>query len=274
MKLLKKLYLTEGKKEEYLATAMGPKLEKAIQDDQSARPFLHKVSGVAVGITPLTIVSALRQADPTVGADYLNFIVRMYVQGQFRFEDIARIKDDLTEYTRVRPKLENKDLNSYKTLDDLYAAVEPFKKVEVVSKKEEERQLKNEEAEKLIDSPNFKVIIPRTHAAACIYSAGTKWCTGGESSKETFQSYHKQGPLIIVIAKQGAKLRKFQFHFESQQFMNELDRPIADADKKFLSKYPEYSKLIEWLIEKYYSPHFQQEMATAKKQGRRPDVTA
>jgi hypothetical protein len=67
-----------------------------------------------------------------------------------------------------------------------------------------------------------------------------------------FNHYHDQGDLIIIIAKIGEKIRKWQLHYESNQFMDERDQEISQADIKLLSKIPEYTEFLNTLIKKHY----------------------
>ena len=77
----------------------------------------------------------------------------------------------------------------------------------------------------VMDTPNFKVIIPKTEESACLYGTGTKWCTTAEKDNK-FDSYNKQGDLYIILTKIDGKDRKFQFHYESDSFMDERNQEL------------------------------------------------
>lgn len=197
------------------------------------------------------IVTELNKADPDDGKN-LGFIVKMYADGQFRFEDLKKIKDTIESFKRVRTKLEKRDLMAYKNLGELYDAIEPFENVDVKSNKAIKQEIKTEGTKVLFKDKDFLVIQPTTAKAAEFYAAGTKWCT---SSEDTFKHYASQGDLIIVIATIGGKTRKWQYHIESEQFMDERDQEISKADIAALSKFPKYRDFVEHLIDKHYSKY-------------------
>lgn len=203
---------------------------------------------------PKEVLSKLAKADPTKKGEAIQFIARMYTAKQFKLEDVNRLKKDLEVFFKFKSKIENKDLNSYKSLKDLYAAIAPFaeKPEQAASGKEEKKQLKSG-AKYLINTPNFKAIIPKTEEAACYYSAGTKWCTGAKEDNQ-FKHYDDQGDLIIIIAGEGKDQRKFQLHYETESFMDETDSAISKKDISYLSSFPQYKELLDTLIKKHYFP--------------------
>lgn len=89
---------------------------------------------------------------------------------------------------------------------------------------------KKEGAKKLIDTPDFKVIIPTTN---------------------------KRGDVYIIYANINGKQRKFQLHYESNQFKNEYGYKISKRDIASLSRIPQYTDFLNRLIEKHYGEYFQ-----------------
>lgn len=81
----------------------------------------------------------------------------------------------------------------------------------------------------------------KTKEAACHYGANTKWCTAAESGN-MFDQYNRSGPLYVIRTKGDNK--KYQFHFESNQFMNDQDKPIEMSD--FLKNHPSLTKIKEF----------------------------
>lgn len=75
----------------------------------------------------------------------------------------------------------------------------------------------------MYEDDKWLIIIPHTEEAACYYGANTRWCTAAKEDN-MFDYYNNDGPLYINIYK--PKNRKYQFHFESSQFMDEEDEPI------------------------------------------------
>lgn len=183
------------------------------------------------------------------------WVVRMYIAKQFKVEDASRIKRELDTFAKFKSKLTNKDLNSYKSLDQLYDALEPFEGVEApVSKKAEVKAAKSEGADVVLDTPELKVIRPKTEAAACLYGSGTKWCTAA-ATDNMFDHYNDQGDLYILIAKLDGESRKFQLHYETDSFLNERDTALSKDDIAKLSELPAYKQFLNMLIKKHYREH-------------------
>lgn len=224
-------------REDFVAQQLGDKITAAYNNDVGQKPPLD---------TPLAIVQYVSQnTDPKA----IQKLMAWYVAGQFKLEDVHRIKNDLTLFNRVKQQLAVKDLNQYKTLVDLYNALAPFENQDVKTKGEQEREIKQSGAKTIINSPDFKVIEILNKEAACYYGKGTKWCTAADENN-MFDHYHKQGSIYIITM---PKInRKWQLHYESGQYMDEQDNQIGSADIALLSKVPEYTQFLNMLIKKHY----------------------
>jgi len=53
----------------------------------------------------------------------LQWLVNMYIKGQFSLEDKARILNVITDFNKEKKGLEKKDLNQYKTIDEIETTV-------------------------------------------------------------------------------------------------------------------------------------------------------
>ena len=89
--------------------------------------------------------------------------------------------------------------------------------------------LEESEAEKVFEDVKWEVWIPKTFAASCKLGEGTSWCTAMSKDSSYFNQYSSDGPLYIIINKSNPK-EKYQFHFESNQFMDKDDEPINIMD--------------------------------------------
>lgn len=249
MKILKELLALYENRVEFTATSMKAALATAMKADSSSKYN-----------TPLELVTDMAEkADPTKKKIYLTFLARMYAAKQFKVEDFSRLKQDLTTYVKIKSKLEKKDINHYKNLNDFYNDIEEKETAE-----KEHVALKEKGAEILINTPNFKVVSPKTEESACYYGSGTKWCTAfseenGNTGQNAFNTYNDQGKLYIVIAKINGKEEKFQFHYETSAAMNKRDQPITAAEIKELSAIPQYKDFLEHLIKKHYEPLIEME---------------
>jgi hypothetical protein len=92
--------------------------------------------------------------------------------------------------------------------------------------------------------------------------AAVGWCTGllGHSEKAPhvertqFDTYHGEGKgkIYIIFTKLKGMKRRFQLHMEKDQFMQEDNTAIPKEDIAELSKIPEYTEFLNFLIKKYY----------------------
>jgi hypothetical protein len=143
-------------------------------------------------------------------------------------------------------------------MNDFYDVIEKFEDTpdaELQTNAAKKAEVKKG-SEVFFDAPGLKVIIPKTEEAACLYGAGTKWCTAAKDNNQ-FKHYDDQGPLMIILATIGDKQRKFQLHYETDAFMDERDQAIGAKDKAALSKIPAYGEFLNKLIKKHYTPYIE-----------------
>ena len=175
---------------------------------------------------------------------YSQWLLQQYVKApraqQLRFgEDLYKIVNLLKVYDRLKGRLpaDQRNIMNLKTVDDLKSvvtAIQPFSS-------EGEDSTGSGQVEKVLDTESWVMLIPKTQAAAIFYGKDTDWCTATESERyNRFDYYSKMGPLFIAISKQDAKDR-YQFHVESEQYMDPSDNPVDDD---FFKDHPELGKAI------------------------------
>lgn len=183
----------------------------------------------------IVVLDILLRIDPTaVQNSYGSFVGRygawignMYVNGKINLGDIPELDSALTTYDKNKSQLPN--IKDCKSLSELIEWVkdlsDDFKPV---------RKQSNAKAnlEKVYEDNEWVVYIPHSHAAARYGGESTHWCTASENDR-FYNYYSRQGPLYINIHKSNSE--KFQFHFETGQFMNAEDKPIV-LNKIGLSK--------------------------------------
>jgi hypothetical protein len=69
------------------------------------------------------------------------------------------------------------------------------------------------------------VITPNSYEASVYWGDGTEWCTAYKDDDYYYKSYSSKGPLYINIDKFNDSI-KYQFHFETDSFMDEYDSEI------------------------------------------------
>lgn len=171
-------------------------------------------------------------SDPTWNSDkpnkmgkYGKWLLALYSTKKLKLEDLYKAKEYLSYFIKYNNVIENKDINSYKSLNDLYAVVSGFMQnpSQATSKQDAIRKIK-EGAEKVYEDNEWLIIIPHTKEASCYYGKGTQWCTAADKGNNMFDYYNEQGNLYININK--TTHEKYQFHFETNSFMDETDSAI------------------------------------------------
>lgn len=191
-------------------------------------------------------------SDPTWNSDkpnkmgkYGKWLLSLYMSKRLKLEDLYKAKTYLSYFVKYNNVIDNKDINTYKSLNDLYSVVSNFieNPDQATSKQDAIRKLK-EGAEKVYEDNEWLVIIPHTEEASCYYGKGTQWCTAADKSSNMFDYYNEQGNLYINIDK--TTHEKYQFHFETDSFMDETDSPIENPIFKTIGF---NDNILEWYKE-------------------------
>jgi len=204
--------------------------DHAVQNERNSpsRTFMH----------PETFFDVIISTDPTGDKKYAQWVIRSYLGGLFRVEDIDRTKSYLSRFDALKPKLEpaQRDINRYKGPIDLYTKViKPMELVDTTSERQIQAMIDaklKEQVRVVYRGPEGAVYVPTTEEASCYLGRGTQWCTASTESQNHFNDYNKDGPLYIVLTPNG---RKVQMHFESNQFMDENDKEIPTFPAKYKS---------------------------------------
>ena len=167
------------------------------------------------------------------------------------------------------------DLFKYKSIAELGSFIETLDIDTILGRTKGEQSSDVNSAASNIEVPYeddvWKVVIPKSYEASCYWGNGTRWCTATRESDEWYNHYSEQGPLYILIDKKTKD--KYQFHFESDQFMNKQD---IDIDFPFADEIPNWNdglsdffiKIIEKSGIDIYSSNAEQ-YVTGFQQGRK-----
>lgn len=165
---------------------------------------------------------------------YATWLCKKVADKLIKSEDIYKWEKYFDVFNRNKQKFSNPDINAYKTSNDLANLV---KTAVEISKKEEadpSQQTGVSKADKYkefyigtVDGFNIYEI-PKgrkdLYGASCELGSGTEWCTATGKTRHHFDTYIAQGPLFIIV-KPGSD-EKYQFHYESGQFMDKEDQSI------------------------------------------------
>lgn len=170
--------------------------------------------------------------DPTYNSNspdkmgkYSKWLLKLYKQGKLKIEDLYKFKESLQAFHTYRNQLTKKDIMAYGDGNQLYDAVRQFieNPNQATSHSDAIRRIK-QDVEKVYEDSDWLILIPKTEEAAKYYGKGTRWCTAA-TNNNMFQYYNEDGPLYININKKTNE--KYQFHFESEQFMDSSDAMIV-----------------------------------------------
>ncbi len=207
--------------------------------EKEGKPYANEIGEG----TSEAILKWIEQYDPTQNKKYMTWILQRYAgkQGGInRLEDIpSRVAISLDEYERLsrknKLKPEHKDINQIKSIVDLRSIVSEYRDESLTSKTEV-----SDEIEVVFDDDQHQVIIPKSLKASCDYGS-EDWCTTHE---DNFEDYSNEGPLYIILDKKTGE--KWQWHFESRQYVDQEDSPI-DIDNFLKTK----KKIADAIIKHY-----------------------
>ena len=153
--------------------------------------------------------------------NFVKWILKLYSNGSWKPGDSYETRDLLTKFIKYKSKLpiEKRDINRYISIHDLYSIIQTLENEGVKTQSD----VKREGTEVVYEDSEWKIVIPHTEEASCIYGAHTRWCTAGRE-RNMFDYYNKEGLLYININKVTGD--KYQFHFESDSFMDAEDKVI------------------------------------------------
>ena len=154
------------------------------------------------------------------------------------FDSFKEFKDYME-----RGLIENKDVLTYNTVDEIQQAV-GMAVLKSSSKNLEKQVIKEYEDEK------YLIVRPLTFEASVKYGAGTKWCTTSTNDKQYFTRYWSKGVLAYIINKEdGVKYRMFYSLHEYDKelsFWNAADNRIdfleMEIDEKLYSTIKQLTK--------------------------------
>jgi len=170
--------------------------------------------------------------DPTYrggqqAGNYARWILNMYLKGTLKEEDFYKVTENLEKFDRLKRQLQNKDIFQFKYIRELEDTLNKIEPPEL-SARQQQRQSKKQglkDADLVYEDNDWEVYVPKSYEASCALGSGTSWCTATGKTDTYYNRYSEQGDLYIIISKHDPK-EKYQFHFESGQFMNRTDRPI------------------------------------------------
>lgn len=127
--------------------------------------------------------------------------------------DNFNVFKEFQEYME-RGLIENKDVLTYNTLEDMRGAIS------IAALKAQSKEMEKQ-AIKVFEDEEWLVVRPLTFEASAAYGSGTKWCTTQRTDKQYFARYWRRGILAYFINKiNGTKYGLFKC-------LDEYDREVS-----------------------------------------------
>ena len=194
-----------------------------------------------------------REGSQSLGK-YGKWILNLFKKGAIEDDEFETITPLLNQFTTYRNRVQNKDLNAYKSiseLSDVLASV--VDDDSMLTPRQKVRFLKNVKSGKVkvsaeddydvvFENGKFVVYVPNTHESSMKLGKGTKWCTAHENP-EWYNNYtSNDGKLYIIKHKFSGE--RWQYSDKEGDFLDENDEEfdihdLLNEDKglrKFLMK--------------------------------------
>ena len=208
--------------------------------------------------------------------NYITWFIKKVDQGLVLLEDLDRWVEEITVFERFKQRFEKKDINQYKTEQDL----EDFRDRVIEIQRQQEDKVKGpeqkpveknaSEVEKYREfylgtvntddkGPFYVFRIPSERDKEWLakeLGKGTSWCT----AKYAFWTYAQKGPLYVFVSTRDPKQR-YQMHVETNQLKDARDIEVSYGED-FVTQF------YKFLHEKYgvpYSSSFQKALDIRKQ---------
>lgn len=152
-------------------------------------------------------------------------------------EDIYKYKTYLDTFKRNKREYSLKDINMVKDENALDDFIKKSKEIQDREGEDISQQKGISKAEKytklkLGEVDGYEIFkFPKgskeLYGASCELGSGTDWCTATGNTDTWFLDYISQGDIYVIINKSNPK-DKYQFHYETGQFMDPNDRDIFE----------------------------------------------
>ena len=167
--------------------------------------------------------------------------------------DLRAIRNDLERYWHSHEYSDQKDIFSIKSFADLAVAADRAKRgFDAAQADKEFLDADNPGAVEVFrDDNKWRIYALHNKGAACKFGKGTEWCTAAPGLNY-FEDYYEPDDPLFYFEEKEDHLR-FQFHFGSEQFMDDQDRELDDEDRDdFIELLGETDAVEKYEVVKYW----------------------
>jgi len=167
--------------------------------------------------------------------------------------DINDVADALTTFDASIQRVKNRDIDSYKSLDELIAATPQD------PSRTKQRKAEKKNVDEIYDSGRFRVFVPKTKEASMLWGTGTKWCIAAEENNQ-FNVYILFAVIAFIFDRMqtamspGYKLAVVHYMDENNEIKKTEYRNALDAEinENEISEYVgDEWRMISGLVKQY-----------------------
>ena len=242
-------------------------------EDAGGKPIKESVLKKKVSISLETFI-AIVNADPTLNKVFVQWMLEVFVSMVKDYKNIDKaimfVKEDLPQASRylqlfnankrkkrfydlckkshlVKEIHDPSNINQYKSLAQLFDAVDPFIEKDVSSlEKLMLKYVELGEAEIPVKDRYYTVFVPKTKEANILFSELSSWCTArvGNSNFDSYTSGNKKpngrnSDIYIIINNDlfnGKSDEIYQIHFETNQLKDKYNNENKVISNTVLAK--------------------------------------
>ena len=152
-------------------------------------------------------IDAMSAKDPSGNNKYLMWMAKQFNTdaSNFSMSDerkkiyVDTITDLVSKFHKSVQRLEKKDINQYKTLDELDDTLEKLGATSK-EKRQKKKEVAHEESRVVYDTDEYFVVRPETENASCYYGEHTTvWCISATKSSNYFEDYTQRGKAFYFV---------------------------------------------------------------------------
>lgn len=224
-----------------------------VEDIQAVKKYYPNIDDNTF-MTLIALDPTYRDGSNSVGK-YGKWILNLYNKGNLSEDDFGEITPLLNQFNTYKNRIQNKDLNAYKSVADLDDAVSAVVNDDsMLSDRQKLRFKKNVKAGRVkvsaeddydipFEDDKFIVYVPNTHEASMKLGKGTKWCTAHEDPSH-YEDFTVNGKLYIVKDKKTGE--RWQYSDSNDDFLDQNDESFDVLE--LLKSDPKLLKYFEQLI--------------------------